>query len=113
MLVIYRDFLSCNSCLKTVKTLLVTEAVICLSLVNKFLCILHVDTLCHTLTLHVWTASAILVRSLIMDKSCLFECPVYNINSPLHLAYLICILYTENEITALMLCNQISIQCCS
>ena len=113
MLVIDRDFLACDCCPKALKTLLITEAVICLSLVDKLLCILHIDALCHTLTLHIRTASAILVRSLIMDKSCFLKSPVDDINSTLHLTYLICILYTQNKITALMLCDQVSIQCCS
>ena len=73
MLVVLGDYLALVTVLilgyhtlQGVQTLSVTEAVICLTLLHKLLCILHVDTGLHTLTLYIRSKALILIRTLIV-----------------------------------------------
>ena len=66
-----------------------------------------------TLTLNIWAAAAVLVRSFIMNQTGLFKGTVNNIHSAFHKAFLIRIFDSQKEIAAFMFGNQIGIQCCS
>ena len=103
VLVVERDLLALDHlCLKGCQTLLVTEAVICLPLLNQLFSIFHVNA---GLTLDIRTAAAVLVRSLIVYKSRLLQRAVDNLDSALHIALLIGILNAKHEISSGMLCN--------
>ena len=106
VLVVERDLLALDHlCLKGCQTLLVTEAVICLPLLNQLFSIFHVNAGLHTLALYIRTVSAVLVRSLIVYKSRLLQRAVDNLHSALHIALLIGILNAKHEISSGMLCN--------
>ena len=88
------------------------RAVICISLLHKLLCILQIDSGRLSLALHVRAIPSVFIRSFIMDKSRIRKRPVYNISCSLHIAFLVCILYTQYKISAGMFGDQICIECC-
>ena len=112
-LVINRDLLTCNSTFHAFQFFLAAEAVICISLLNKLFGIFQIHACCLTLALYIRAKSAILVRSLIMEKSCFLKSTVDDIYSSLHITFLVCIFNTEDKISAFMFCDQISIKSCS
>ena len=95
---------------QTVQTLLVTEAIIGVSLLNQLLCIFQVETAFISFTLHIRPISAILVRSFIVNQARLFKRPVNNFQSAVHKTLLVCIFNTKHEISAFVFCNQVGIQ---
>ena len=107
VLVVYGDLLTVHHLgLQGSQSLLITEAIICLALIDQLLGIFHIDTGLHTLTLHVRTIAAVLIGSLIMYQSGLLQSTVDDLGSAFHIALLVGILDTEHEISAGMLCNQ-------
>ena len=48
-----------------------------------------------------------------MDQACLCQCAVDNVLGALNVALLVCILDTENEISALVLRDQVCVKSCS
>ena len=107
VLVIYSDLLAVHHLgLQGSQSLLITEAIICLALVDQLLGIFHIDTGLHTLTLYVRAVAAVLIGSLIMYQSGLLQGTVDDLGSAFHIALLIGILDTEHKISAGMLCNQ-------
>ena len=111
MLVINIDLLAGNCLMQTLQSLLITEAVICLTLINKLLGIFKIDSALLSVTLYIRTVALINVRAFIMLKSGFLKSPVYNINSSLNQSLLVRILYSKNKISAFMLGNKICIQC--
>ena len=94
MLVIDADFLITNHSVQRLKTLLIAEAIISLSLFYQLLCILHVDALLLALTLYIWAYTAVLVWTFIMGNARLFQCTVNDINSTFNLTFLVGVLDT-------------------
>ena len=110
VLIIGHDLLAVYNVLQRVQTLLIAEAVVSLSFFDQLLCILHVNTGLLALTLHIRTATAVLIRTLIMDQTGLFQSAVNDLRSALNVTLLVGILNTQKEISSLMFCNQICIQ---
>ena len=107
VLVVYGDLLTVHHLgLQGSQSLLITEAIVCLALIDQLLGIFHIDTGLHTLTLYVRTVAAVLIRSLIMYQSGLLQGTVDDLGSSFHIALLVGIFDTEHEISAGMLCNQ-------
>ena len=97
-------------CMKICKTLLIAEAVISFTLINKLLSVLHVYALSHSLRLDIWANATILVRSFIPQKTCLRQSSIYDIHSTFHLTVLVCVFNSQYKISALMLCDKVSIK---
>ena len=107
VLVVYGDLLTVHHLgLQGSQSLLITEAIVCLALIDQLLGIFHIDTGLHTLTLYVRTVAAVLIGSLIMYQSGLLQGTVDDLGSSFHIALLVGILDTEHEISTGMLRNQ-------
>ena len=111
VLVICHDFLSIYSCLKGSQTLRCAVAVISLAFFHQLFCVFQVNAGCLALTLDIGTASAVLVRSFVMNQARVLQGLVYDLHCPFHETFLVCIFNTEKEIPSLMLCYEIGIQC--
>ena len=111
MLIIVHDLLSVHGGLQGLETLLRAEAVVCFALIDELLRILHIDALCTTLGLHVRTAVARLIRGLIRDQAGIREGFIDKLDGSLDETLLVGILDTEEEITALMLRDEVGVQC--
>ena len=94
MLVIDADFLITNHSVQRLKTLLIAEAIISLSLFYQLLCILHINSGSLALTLNIRTAAAILVWSLIVDQTGFFQGSVNDIYSAFYITLLVSIFYS-------------------
>ena len=111
MLIIYNNLFSCYFLLQGFQTLLVTKTVIRFSFFHQFLCIFQINSGGHSLALYIWSISFVLIRSLVVSKSCLCQGTVDNVNRPFHKTFLIGIFDSQNKISALMLGNEELIQC--
>ena len=112
-LVVDGDLLTCNCTFHALQLFLATEAVVCISLLDKLFRIFQVHTGCLTLALYIRTETAVFIRSLIMEKSGFLKGTVNDIYCSLHITFLVCIFNTEDKISAFMFCDQISIKSCS
>ena len=109
MLVVRYDLLTADILLERLQPLLITEAVICLPLLDQLLCIFHIKTALATLTLNIRTIAAILIRTFIMLQACLVQCTVNDLQRLIKKTLLIGIFYSKYKIAALMLCDQICV----
>ena len=110
VLIVLHDLLAVYGLLQGLQTLLGAEAVIGLTLLHQHLCILQIDPLGLTLRLYIGAAASVLVRSFIVDQSRFLKGPVDDVNGSLHLTFLVRILDTKEEISSLMLGDQIGIK---
>ena len=111
VLIIVHDLFAVYGGLQGLEALLRAEAVVCLALIDELLRILHIDALCTTLGLHVWTTVARLIRGLIRDQAGVGEGFIDELDGPLDEALLIGILDPEEEITTLMLRDEVGVEC--
>ena len=109
VLVIDVDLLARHGPCESREPLLIAETIVRFALFHQFLRVLQIETALLPLALNVGADAPVLVRPFIMHKPCFFERPVDNIHSALHQPLLIGVLYAENKIPALMLCNQIRV----
>ena len=110
VLIIYNNLLTRDFGLQGLQALLVAEAVICLAFFNQLFRVLHIDACRLALTLHIGAHAAVLVRTLVMLQASFLHGTVNDIDCALHIALLVSILDTEQEISVLMLGNQICVQ---
>ena len=111
VLVIYYDLCSslCHFSFQRFQSFFVTETVISISLLDQLFCIFQIQSHLLSLALHIWTDSAVFVRTFIVNQSCLFQSAVYNLKCTLDKTFLICILDTKKKIAVFMFCDQICI----
>ena len=111
MLVIHHQFFSGYIFAQGLQTFLVAETVISFAFFNQFLCVLQVNTGLLTFTLYVWAASAVFVRTFVMDQTSLLQRPIYDINCTLYETLLVGIFDAQHKGAARMFGDQIGIQC--
>ena len=90
----------------------VAEAVIRIALLHELLRILQVQAGSLPLALYIGAAASVFIRALIMLQPGLLQCPVYDVQSSLHETLLVRILHTEDEVSSLVLCDQIRVERC-
>jgi len=112
-LVINRDFLAGYHTLHRFQFFLSTEAVIRISLLDQLLCIFEIKSGCLSLTLHVRTYTAILIRAFIVKQSCTCHGTIDDIHCSIYIALLVCILDSKDKISIFVFCNQVCVQCCT
>ena len=111
MLVIYGNLFAGHCGTQRIQTFLIAEAVICITLLDQLFGIFQINTLGISLTLHVGANTAILVRSFIMYQTGIFQCTVDDLQRTFLKTLLICILDTQHKTAALMLSDQVCVQC--
>ena len=81
VLVIHNDICSVfrNRSLQRIQACFITEAVIRVALLYQLLCILQIHSGSISLALHIRTISTILVRSFIVNETCLFQSTVNDV----------------------------------
>ena len=94
MLIIMENLLAIHCCVQCCKTLFIAETIISFTLVDQFLRILKINTLSLSLTLHIRTYAAVLIRTFIMDQTCAGQCTINDIYRTFHLSLLVCIFYS-------------------
>ena len=93
VLVIYAYLLTVDNLCKALKPFLVTETVISLPFVYQLFCIFKINTRSLPLALDIGTYSTVLIRTFVMDESRILQRPVYYINCPFHISFLVGIFY--------------------
>ena len=109
MFVVNIDLFSCNRLCQGRQSFLIAEAVIGLTLVDQLLRVFHIKSGLLAIALYIWTDSAVLIRSLVVEQTCFFQGAVNDLNSSLNIALLIGIFDSENKVSAFMLCYQICV----
>ena len=110
VLIIYNNLLTRDFGLQGLQALLVAEAVISLAFFNQLFRVLHIDACRLALTLHIGAYASVLVRTLVMLQARFLHGTINDIDRALHIALLVGILDTKQEISVLMLGNQICVQ---
>ena len=95
--------------MQSFQTLFGTETIVRFAFFHQLFCILKIHSGFHSLTLNIRTISTIFIRPLIMLKPGFFHGFIYQIQSSFHETLLVGILDTKQEISALVLCDQIRI----
>ena len=110
--VIHRSDTACllNS-FQLFKSFLVAEAVVSLALFNKLLSIFLEHT--HSFRLDIRTDRTAYIRTFVPVESALFKSFVNYLSSALYITSLIRILYSEDKISAVLLCDKVCEQRCS
>ena len=111
VLVIHNDICSVfrNRSLQGIQACFITEAVIRVALLYQLLCILQIHSGSISLALHIRTISTILVRSFIVNETCLFQSTVNDVQCSFHESLLVCIFNSEDKVSTLVFCDQICI----
>src|SRR5699024_5567826 len=105
-----RSAFLCHLAFQGSKTLLITETIVGVSLLDQLLGIFQVQSGLISLTLNIGPHTAVFIRALVMDKSCLLQSMIDNLQGSFHETFLVRILDSENKVTALVLCDQICVQ---
>ena len=110
VLVVNADLLSADDLAALLQALLIAETVVSLALLDQLLGIFQVDPLLLTLALYIGPHAAVLIRALVMHQPSGCQCAVDDVHRPLHIAFLVCVLYPQDKISALMFRDQIGVQ---
>ena len=112
VLVIGHDHLAVDFSLQGIQSLLVAEAVVCFAFLHQLFRVLHVNAGLHALRLDVGTVPFVLVRTLVVDQTCLLKGAVDDLRGAFHKASLVRVLDAEDKgaVIALMLRDEVSVE---